>query len=437
MRLHKTNTLEYIPFYKSLEDLSDEDYSSRAVLSIIKNTPSSTANLLEKYSHAVQILVNFEKRVEVINGINLLTNELELGLKRIFPVKKSALLIFDNIFHSLKFFGERGDKKVLQAMNNYYHEGIFNILFESHEITVLPELESYNSKGTNLNYVLFPLFDGKKKRGLYSLLTTLPKEKISELDKKFAKMMLNIVMAKIDKTYLKNKLNSTYEELQTYQAKLSNDFRLSAIGEMTEGIIEGIMTPLQVIMSNIDLIELSGGFNGERENIKTQIKKINNVINRLVKFSNINQKNVQIAPFQLNDVIQEYFNLVHSTLESVNIECVLDLEKGVPSILTHPNYIYQLLTNIFGLIKSGINGNGGVIIQTRFKNGYIYLKIVTSAKLQPYSDKLNSINKSSDLNIRIINNLMKKHEGSFIVESFENSGSAIALKFPLKRKIRK
>ena len=141
MRLHKTNTLEYIPFYKSLEDLSDEDYSSRAVLSIIKNTPSSTANLLEKYSHAVQILVNFEKRVEVINGINLLTNELELGLKRIFPVKKSALLIFDNIFHSLKFFGERGDKKVLQAMNNYYHEGIFNILFESHEITVLPELE--------------------------------------------------------------------------------------------------------------------------------------------------------------------------------------------------------------------------------------------------------------------------------------------------------
>ena len=105
-----------------------------------------------------------------------------------------------------------------------------------------------------LFYLIFPVYDDKKNYGILALLTSLDQNSISELEKKSINVFLNLVLGKLEKLKLTEKLNDTYEELQTYQAKLSNDFRLSAIGEMTEGIVEDIVTPLQVISSNVDIL---------------------------------------------------------------------------------------------------------------------------------------------------------------------------------------
>jgi signal transduction histidine kinase len=239
----------------------------------------------------------------------------------------------------------------------------------------------------------------------------------------------------LEKLKLTEKLNDTYNELQTYQAKLSNDFRLSAIGEMTEGIVEDIVTPLQVISSNVDIMDGEIEKNIELKQIKSQIKKINNVISRLVKFADVNQKDVKIQPCHVNNIIQDYFHLVKSTLENANLEYILDFEKALPPILSHPNYVYQLLTNIFSLIKGFKAKKGGVIIQTRFKDDNVVLRVISTSKIDQ-SNKNNS-QVQQNLSISIIKNLMKKHEGQFELGSFESSGAVIVLMFPLKRKMRK
>lgn len=257
------------------------------------------------------------------------------------------------------------------------------------------------------------------------------------MDKQTIQMLLNLSLAKINKIILKNKLKVTYEDLQTYQAKLSNDFRLAAIGELTQGIIEDLLSPMQVIMSNVEFLNTSPGQEEEVKLIKSQIKKINSSVKRLIKFASVNQQSNKIHPIKLNDIVAEYYTLVKSTLDNVNLECVLDFENNIPSILSHPNYIFQLLTNVIGLIKNRSNAKGGIIIQTRFANDSIILKVVTTASLKTNSSKDNFINNPTELNIRIIENLMKKHEGEFNISSYHNTGSAVTLKFPLRRKIRK
>ncbi len=298
---------------------------------------------------------------------------------------------------------------------------------------MLPELKSLNSQGPKLNYILFPLYEQNIKKGVFVVLTGLSQNNFSEYDKHFINTILSLSIAKVDKLILKRRLNNTYDELQTYQAKLSNDFRLSAIGELTEGIVEDIMNPLQVILSQADMLHEETG-NNDLIKIKNQVKKINNVISRLVKFSAVNQKNVSIQPCNLNSVLSDYYELIRSTLENAGMEIVLDFEEVLPPILTHQNYIYEIMTNIFGLIKKNNFSSGGILIQTRYKNEQVVVKLITTNKLETFDEDKNE-NIKMDLNVKIVKNLMNKHEGKFLIENLKEGGSIITCNFPLKRKV--
>lgn len=430
MILHKENTLRAEPFYKSINEISlfkekkDQDYGYNDL------------KQLEKYSYFIQNLMAFDQEIKNDTNVKILMARFLRYLKGIIPVKELGLFFYDEFQRELIPVDEEEDSKISKAMNHFNKEGIFNVIFSQRLTISIPDLENHQGEGPRLFYLIFPVYDDKKNYGILSLLTSLDKSRVSELEKKSINVFLNLVLGKLEKLKLTDKLNETYNELQTYQAKLSNDFRLSAIGEMTEGIVEDIVTPLQVISSNVDIMDGETESELELKQIKQQIKKINNVINRLVKFADVNQKDVKIQPCKINYIINDYFQLVKSTLESANLEYILDFENDLPPILSHPNYIYQLLTNIFSLIKGYKSRKGGVIIQTRFKEDNVILRVISTSKIDP-TEINNSNQVQRNLSLSIIKNLMKKHEGQLQLDSFENSGAAFVLVFPLKRKMRK
>jgi signal transduction histidine kinase len=269
----------------------------------------------------------------------------------------------------------------------------------------------------------------RAEKGVFAIKSTVTRENYSQIEENVVMIMLNSAVNKIEKLLMRERLNKAYEELQTYQGKLSNEFRLAAIGELTEGILEEISTPLQVIVSLVDLLEMEDTNSVEIAKIKTQVSKIDKVVKRLVRFTNLNHRNIPLMPININDAIRDYYNLVESTLRSAHIECALDLRDNIPSILSHPTYIHQILTNLFGLVRKQRNKTNGIVIQTRSKGDDIILRFVTSVKL---TDNLSEKN----LNYRIVQNLVKKHEGESSLEDTLDSGSVIVLRFPLIRKIR-
>lgn len=430
MILHKENTARAKPLYQSLFDIAENERGTH-----ITDYNSNELKLLEKYSYFIQNLISFEEEIKNDSNVKILMARFLKYLKGIIPVKEISLLFYNELNKKLISIDE-DETKLSKTMNHFNNEGIFKILFEKKKSLTIPELESYNDSGSKLYYFVIPVFDNTKKYGVLSILTSLDTNKITELERKSIDVFLNLVLGKLEKLKLSEKLNSTYEELQTYQAKLSNDFRLSAIGEMTEGIVEDLANPLQVISSNIDILNAEVDDNIEIQQIKSQIKKIKNVIGRLVKFADVNQKDVTIQPCNINNIIKDYFQLVKSTLENANMEYILDIEKELPSVLSHPNYIYQLLTNVFTLIKNYNKQKGGVIIQTRFNEDCIVLRVISTSKISKPESGHNS-DARINISLSIIKNLIEKHEGTFELESFENSGSAFVLSFPLKRKIRK
>jgi len=433
LRLHKQNTESFEPFYKSLEDLDAGNGKNGQVSTVFRATGDNGQNVLvEKYSHLFQSLLSYSQELEEVKTVPDFVNVLKNAVRKLIPVKDGELLYFDDMLRRLNP-PDNKPTEISEVINNYYNEGILTILFESHKPIMLPELKSLNSQGPKLNYILFPLYEQNIKKGVFVVLTGLSQNNFSEYDKHFINTILSLSIAKVDKLILKRRLNNTYDELQTYQAKLSNDFRLSAIGELTEGIVEDIMNPLQVILSQADMLHEETG-NNDLIKIKNQVKKINNVISRLVKFSAVNQKNVTIQPCNLNSVLSDYYELIRSTLENAGMEIVLDFEEVLPPILTHQNYIYQIMTNIFGLIKKNNFSSGGILIQTRYKNEQVVVKLITTNKLEPFDEDKNE-NIKMDLNVKIVKNLMNKHEGKFLIENLKEGGSIITCNFPLKRKV--
>ncbi|PID62458.1 MAG: hypothetical protein CR986_01435 [Ignavibacteriae bacterium] len=430
MILHRENTVRTEPFYKSLSNLSLYQDGE-----IQDNYSSNELKQLEKYSYFIQNLMTFEQ--EIKNDINkkILLTRFHRYLKGIIPVKGISLMFYDEFKKELVPIDEEENNKIAVDMNHFNRSGIFKAMFNDKRITVVPDLEHYNENGAKLFYLIFPIYDDKSNYGIFSILTSLNDKNISELEKKSINIFLNLVLGRLEKIRLTEKLNSTYEELQTYQAKLSNDFRLSAIGEMTEGIVEDIVNPLQVISSNVDILQNDLTTRTETIQIKSQINRIKNVIGRLVKFADVNQKDVKIKPCNINNIVNEYFHLVKSTLDNANLEFILDFEKELPPILSHPNYIYQLLTNIFTLVKNNKTQRGGIVIQTRYKDDQVILRLITTSKI--YKPEKEKGEVQYNLSIKIIKNLMKKHEGKLEIGNIENSGSSLILKFPLKRKIRR
>ena len=255
MILHKQNTMDYQPFLKLIDEISPDGESTSELSMFRYNNTVSDNHLLEKYSHMLQNLVSFEKSTDEIKNPVELISKLKQAVKRVIPIKDSALLFFDESFTRLNPVQGSGHSEIIEMINNYYKEGILHLLFETGKVMIVPELNSWNSDNPKMNFVLFPLIEDGRKKGLFALLSTIEQNNFSELDKQIIKILLNVSLSKIDKYNTTARLFSTYEELQTYQAKLSNDFRLSAIGELTEGIIEDIMSPLQVIMSQVDLMD--------------------------------------------------------------------------------------------------------------------------------------------------------------------------------------
>lgn len=121
-----------------------------------------------------------------------------------------------------------------------------------------------------------------------------------------------------------------------------------------------------------------------------------------------------------------------STLDSLNLECVLDLGKNIPTMITHPHYIYQLLTNLIGLVDHKPGKKSGVILQTRYSGGMISLNLITTQALK-LEDKRNSF----ELNMKIINNIVSKHMGIIVTNSHKDRGCSISIKFPVKQSLGK
>ncbi len=433
MRVIKEIELYYEPFHETLPILTRDDTSNR--LKPFNHRFNEIRKHETDYNND-RLSELFELQYKINRSTNLVTLEQNFMdyVKNSLKFEEVNLFFIDEKYTVIESVLNNETLKTKTFINSLLSSGVIKQLIENKNSKILPDDFLKNSERSKTFYLLIPFFCSTQNNGCL-LVKVNPAITTASPEVTLLKIGLDIISKKIEFMDKQKELKNVYNELQVFQSRLTNDYKLSAIGELTTGILEDILSPLQVITSYIDFIkkENNPDYNSALNTINLQAKKINRVVNRLINFAKPVEGKLKLQPCEINDIIIEFYDLVLSTLKKDNYECILDLDQNIPAILSHPNYINQALMNMFLLLKPDGNKVGGVLLQSKYQDGKVLIKLFTT----DYYKNLESsaIVNTKDVNIKIIQNLIRQHQGKLEIDSEKTKGTIITISFPIKRKM--
>lgn len=433
MRIIKNNTYKYDPFYCTLPIVKKSLIGS-SNLRLLKEELSEGNNPIKlRPNDYFKLVASLNADINKNPDLNNILYSFAKALNHITQIKEYGLYFFDKNKVNLIPVNENVQEHTTSLINSSFKEGILDWLFEEDKAIILPDFKNSNTLRPKHNYFVVPITEKKNNIGVLSLLVKVNVLKEDSMEEEVIKTLLGLVTPRIENIKKKAELIETYKELQVYQSKLTNDFKLSAVGELTFGIAEEVLSSLQIILSNIDFLEKEPNADLDSiEDVKNQVQKIRNVISRLVKFSDVNDSKLQIRPCNVNEVISDFYNVIESSVKKDNYECMIDLEEELPPVLSHPNFINQILVNVFSVLKP-VGKDGGLIIQTKDAKDQIIIKFFTTDNIKVPSANLEN---SNNMSLRILDKLMKKHEGEIKINTSNGAGTTVVLVFPLRRRLR-
>ena len=432
MKVIKDNAMAYSTLYETLENESQERVNETG-LRFINTSAISNKNRFETFFAS---LTNVNTQIQNLNDIQLIITLFVKNLRALFTVEEAHLFLFDDSKYELLPVTERCERSIRFTVETALRNGIISWVFENKKAVILPNLARNKRNSPRLNYLVIPIVERKQRKGVLVVQTPLSELKDDSFEMKALNLLTGLVYPKISMINSKTKMDETVKESLTYKSKLSNDSKLAAIGELTNGIIEDIIKPTQVIMSCSDYLKNEDA-NVDKDVLQTinnQVKKIETVITRLTKFASSNSNSTITTPCNINDEVSNYVDLLMSSIKNENYECILDLGENVPPILSNSNLLNQIFSNLFSLVKTGFTETGGILIQTKFQGGIVLVNLFTTDNLENLSSKKKD---SFDLSFSMMKNLMKKHDGKVVHNSGLESGTSISLQFPFKRKLKK
>lgn len=428
MRIVKDTEIEYRPFLGTLHNSNKHEKVRQSYLEDNNNLSQNA------HSNGLNNLIAFQKAVEKTDTVLKTTEELSGFLKQKLEVSNAQLFFFNKTKTRLNPIGVNNNSNIISFITHLNNEGSIDWIFENNTSAKFTELVTYTVNGNITKLIIIPIFQRNKRKGIL-LLTAMTNVFINDdANYNIVQSALIITLSKIESFLHKLQAKEAIRELQLYQSKMLNDNRLLAVGEMAIGAVEEILNPMQVILSYSDMLASENNISKQQSIriIKEQVGEVTKVISNLMKFSRREEETVPLQPISINELIKEYYKIIESSVRNKNYEIILDLQRDVPMVISNRDHVFQLLTNIFALILSADVNDGGILLQTKYSNNFISLRVVFTGYLKSLDS--NNLEVDEDLSIGIIKSIMEKHEGSFKTNGTPDNGSTIVLNFPVQRR---
>lgn len=428
MRIIKNNTLEFPSLLNTLT--GDRNYfASRKT-----NSGENIIQMKNRYEELFESLYIYGKKIKEIDSISVINEHLKASLSKFMKINEVGF------FNSAKADSAPAPlttdikENTLIFINKIYEEGMLQKILKHGNISIFTSRSKYSENYSY--YLIYPVIDIDRVNQYFLLINTLEKHfEAGTFLRKVLESFIQLFVPRVECLIQKKELSQTYDELQVYQSKIVNDYKLSAVGEMTYLLIDQIISPMQVVLSCVNMIENQDTSDNQIFNtIKAQIKKVQLITDNIVKFSNADQATTSILPCALNSFINKYHEFLKSYLYKRNYEVFLDLEDDLPPILSTPNFMNQILTNIFSLMVNTAD-TGGIYLQTKYYDTHVRLRVLSTDYTIIQSDKKRNF--SNNINLMMLETLMRKHDGSVNFNSTAIEGSSLELIFPLKRTLLK
>ena len=369
---------------------------------------------------------------------------------------------------------------IVDNNNNYYHIDIFEeqslvgtFIVQNNKICYVNkkflELFGYNKKEDIINNVnFFDLVAVRSQNKVQQVYQDLIKGKINHkqlgltaLDKLKRELEVEVWMRRCeyDNTPaiegiildLSDRKEFHLKE-KTYELRMMNEHKLASIGRLATGIAHNLNTPISVIMTNAELLQLKYIDSPEIEKILRQAERMSAIINRLLTKSKQEQLQ-EPQEINLNELILDELEFLNSNLEfKHNVEKEYHFDDKIPNIYAVYSDFSQSIMNIIqnaidAMYKRPIKK---LTVNTEYHDGYImvsiqdtgigidekdYLKLFDpfyTTKPSPHERK-DDAPTGTGLGLATVHNLLTPYGVEIDVDSKVDVGTNFKLRIPLKK----
>ncbi len=174
-------------------------------------------------------------------------------------------------------------------------------------------------------------------------------------------------------------------EIQSRTAQLVRAHRLAAVGELAAGLAHGLNNPLASVAASaeklLDLMErdddrLKRRLPSHLERILRNTDRCKQITRSLLSFAR--EKPFKPRRIHLKDVVNEAMAVVEADAETRGVSIALQMEDGLPDLVTDPDSVAQVLVNLLSNALDVTESGDSVVIEAVDHETFVRLSVTDS-----------------------------------------------------------
>jgi signal transduction histidine kinase len=237
-----------------------------------------------------------------------------------------------------------------------------------------------------------------------------------------------------------------YERLVDVEEQLRQNEKLSALGLLAAEVAHEIRNPLTVMKLLYHSLNLKFEANDPRAKdtqiIESKIEHLNKIVEQILDFARTTEP--QLAPVNLNDLVDELGLLVRHKLANQNVRLLRDLHPELPMVLGDAQQLEQAFLNLILNAAEAMQNGGTLTIRSRAlrqndKTDYIILDFKDTGEGMSEEQQKRAFKavlattkvKGTGLGLAIVGRIIETHQGHIRIISRPGRGTTIRLNLPV------
>jgi signal transduction histidine kinase len=240
-----------------------------------------------------------------------------------------------------------------------------------------------------------------------------------------------------------------YERIVDVEEQLRQNEKLSALGLLAAEVAHEIRNPLTVVKMLYHSLDLKFPANDPRSKdakiIDQKIEHLNKIVEHILDFARTSEP--QLAPVDLNQLIDELSLLVRHKLKNQNVELVRKLEDGLPPVMGDATQLEQVFLNLILNAAEAMPEGGKLVItshaerpgQRRGEPPQVVLEFQDTGmgmseeqREKAFKSVLNSTKPGgTGLGLAIVGRIIEAHGGKIRIRSLHGKGTTMRVVLPV------
>lgn len=231
-------------------------------------------------------------------------------------------------------------------------------------------------------------------------------------------------------------------EKRNLEQEISNAEKLSAIGEMTAGLVHEMINPLSVISGRAQLLLFDKEKDAEvlkaARIIREQVDRTSSITEKLLSFAR--QRPPQLAELSLHELIDECLETMEEQFASAKVFVQKQFADAPLTIMGDREQLEEIFVNLARNAIQAMPQGGSFTVTLRREGDHAEIALTdTGCGIPP--EHLSKIfipffttkSRGTGLGLSIVHGIVKNHGGSLKIQSQVGKGSTFLVSLPLRK----